>query len=52
MHEHPNDEIISYMRARRIQYTDPAGKSEVMSSDRLIVMNAGRGFHHKEKVFE
>lgn len=50
MHEHRNDEIISYMRTGRMQHTDSAGKSEVISSDRLMVMNAGSGFHHEEKV--
>jgi redox-sensitive bicupin YhaK (pirin superfamily) len=50
MHEHRNDEIISYMRTGRMQHTDSAGRREVISSDRLMVMNAGRGFHHEEKV--
>ena len=50
MHEHRNDEIISYMRRGRMQHTDSAGRSEVLSSDRLMVMNAGRGFQHEEKV--
>lgn len=50
MHEHRNDEIISYMRAGRMQHTDSAGKSELISPDRLMVMNAGRGFHHEERV--
>jgi redox-sensitive bicupin YhaK (pirin superfamily) len=50
MHEHRNDEIISYMRSGRMLHTDSAGRSEVISSDRLMVMNAGRGFHHEEKV--
>ncbi len=50
MHEHRNDEIISYMRSGRMQHTDSAGKSEVISSDRLMVMNAGAGFSHEEAV--
>jgi redox-sensitive bicupin YhaK (pirin superfamily) len=50
MHEHRNDEIISYMRTGRMQHTDSAGRSEVISSDRLMVMNAGRGFSHEEEV--
>jgi len=50
MHEHRNDEIISYMRSGRMQHTDSAGRSEVISSDRLMVMNAGRGFSHEEAV--
>jgi len=50
MHEHRNDEIISYMRSGRMLHTDSAGRSEVISPDRLMVMNAGRGFYHEEKV--
>lgn len=50
MHEHRNDEIISYMRAGRMQHTDSAGHSEIISSDRLMVMNAGHGFSHEEEV--
>lgn len=50
MHEHRNDEIISYMRSGRMQHTDSAGRSEVISSDRLMVMNAGGGFSHEEEV--
>jgi len=50
MHEHRNDEIISYMRMGRMQHTDSAGRSEVISSDRLMVMNAGSGFSHEEEV--
>ncbi|OCP21384.1 nuclease PIN [Ensifer sp. LC54] len=50
MHEHRNDEIISYMRAGQMKHTDSAGHSEVLSSDRLMVMNAGYGFSHEEEV--
>jgi len=50
MHEHRNDEIISYLRSGRMQHTDSAGRSEVISPDRLMVMNAGAGFSHEEAV--
>jgi redox-sensitive bicupin YhaK (pirin superfamily) len=50
MHEHRNDEIISYMRHGQMQHTDSAGTREVLSSDRLMVMNAGSGFSHEEQV--
>jgi len=50
MHEHRNDEIISYMRAGNMKHTDSAGRSEVISSDRLMVMNAGHGFSHEEET--
>nr|WP_245451676.1 pirin family protein [Mesorhizobium waimense] len=50
MHEHRNDEIISYLRSGRMQHTDSAGRSEVISPDRLMVMNAGAGFSHEQAV--
>ncbi len=50
MHEHRNDEIISYLRSGRMQHTDSSGRSEVISSARLMVMNAGSGFSHEEEV--
>jgi redox-sensitive bicupin YhaK (pirin superfamily) len=50
MHEHRNDEIISYMRAGNMKHTDSAGRSEVISSARLMVMNAGHGFSHEEET--
>jgi redox-sensitive bicupin YhaK (pirin superfamily) len=50
MHEHRNDEIISYLRSGRMRHMDSAGRSEVISPDRLMVMNAGSGFSHEEAV--
>lgn len=50
MHEHRNDEIISYLRSGRMRHTDSAERSEIISRDRLMVMNAGRGFSHEEEV--
>jgi quercetin 2,3-dioxygenase len=50
MHEHRNDEIISYLRSGRMQHTDSAGRCEVISPDRLMVMNAGAGFSHEEAI--
>jgi redox-sensitive bicupin YhaK (pirin superfamily) len=52
MHEHRNDEIISYLRSGRMQHTDSAGRSEVISPDRLMVMNAGASFFHEEAVLD
>jgi redox-sensitive bicupin YhaK (pirin superfamily) len=33
-----------------MQHTDSAGRSEIISPDRLMVMNAGAGFSHEEAV--
>ena len=51
MHEHRNDEIISYLRSGRMLHGDNDGRSETVSPSRLMVMNAGASFHHEEAVF-
>lgn len=50
MHEHRNDEIISYLRSGHMQHTDTAGTREVVDRNRLMVMHAGSGFSHEEAV--
>lgn len=50
MHEHRNDEIISYLRSGQMRHTDSANRREIISNSRLMVMNAGRGFSHEEEV--
>lgn len=50
MHEHRDDEIVSYLRSGRMRHGDLAGGATVISPDRLMVMNAGRGFSHEEAV--
>lgn len=50
MHEHRNDEIVSYLRTGAMGHTDTAGTREMVSPDRLMVMNSGTGFWHEERV--
>lgn len=50
MHEHRNDEIISYLRHGAMIHRDSTGVTEVVRPDRLMVMNAGSGFQHEETV--
>lgn len=50
MHEHRNDEIISYLRSGHMLHRDSDGRSETVSPNRLMVMNAGASFHHEEAV--
>ena len=50
MHEHRNDEIISYLRSGEMLHRDSDGRSAVVSPTRLMVMNAGASFHHEEAV--
>lgn len=50
MHEHRDDEIVSYLRVGSMEHTDTAGHRELVRPDRLMVMNAGSGFSHEERV--
>ncbi len=50
MHEHRNDEIISYLREGAMIHRDSSGVTEEVRPDRLMVMNAGKGFSHEENV--
>jgi quercetin 2,3-dioxygenase len=50
LHEHRNDEIISYMREGKMIHIDTAGNTEEIRPDRLMVMNAGAGLSHEERV--
>lgn len=48
MHEHQNDEILSYVLPGVMVHTDSAGQHEEIAPHKLMVMNAGRSFHHQE----
>lgn len=50
MHEHVDDEIVSYLRSGEMTHHDASGRTETVSANRLMVMNAGAGFHHEETM--
>ncbi|MEO1009195.1 MAG: pirin family protein [Planctomycetota bacterium] len=50
MHEHKDDEIISYLRSGVMMHTDSSGRNVELSPGRLMVMNAGSGLSHEESV--
>lgn len=52
MHEHINDEILTYLRSGDMVHTDSAGHQVALSRDRLMLMNAGRSFWHEESVLK
>ena len=52
MHEHRDDEIVSYLRSGTLTHADSSGRAEEVTRDRLMVMNAGRGFSHEERLAE
>lgn len=50
MHEHRNDEIVSYLWRGQMLHQDSTGDSAMLSPGTLMVMNAGRGFSHEESI--
>jgi quercetin 2,3-dioxygenase len=52
MHEHRNDEIISWVPAGVMRHDDKATGQLVTDSDHLMVMNAGRSFWHSEETLQ
>lgn len=52
MHEHRNDEILSYVRRGRVTHDDSTGVQQTLSPSRFMLMSAGRGFSHEEAVLD
>lgn len=50
MHEHVNDEILSYVRHGVTYHKDSAGFVAPIAPGKLMLMNAGSSFWHEEKV--
>ncbi|RDW18910.1 pirin family protein [Oceanobacillus chungangensis] len=50
MHEHVNDEILSYVRHGVTYHKDSAGFEAPIAPGKLMLMNAGSSFWHEEKV--
>jgi quercetin 2,3-dioxygenase len=48
MHEHRNNEIITYVADGLVRHADSSGARLVASPIRLLVINAGKGFWHEE----
>jgi redox-sensitive bicupin YhaK (pirin superfamily) len=51
MHEHRNDEIISWV-PRGVMRHDDLVHGKLVTDPHLLVMNAGRGFSHAERTLE
>lgn len=50
MHPHQDDEILTYLRSGVVEHKDTEGNIEVITSKRLMMMNAGSKFQHEELV--
>lgn len=47
MNPHRDDEVLTYLREDNVKHTDTEGYSEVISPQRLMLMNAGTQFQHE-----
>ena len=52
MHPHRDDEILTYLRSGSVKHLDSEGITEIISSSKLMMMNAGKRFYHEELVLE
>ncbi len=50
MHEHVNDEVLSYVWEGISYHTDSGGFKDTIEKGRLMLMNAGESFWHEEKA--
>ena len=50
MHQHRNEEIISWVPAGVMRHDDRHGNELVTDADHMMVMNAGSGFWHAEET--
>lgn len=52
MHLHKDDGILTYLRSGQVKHLDSEGYTDIISKQRLMMMNAGANFYHEEKVLE
>ncbi len=50
MHQHRNEEIVSWVPEGVMRHDDRQGNELITDSDHLMVMNAGSGFWHAEET--
>ena len=51
-HPHRDDEILTYLRTGKVQHRDSEGLTDIISNQKLMMMNAGANFYHEELVLE
>ena len=52
MHPHINDEILTYLRSGKAEHKDSEGFIEIIDQTKLMLMQAGSSFFHKEKIID
>jgi len=50
MHPHKDDEILTYLRSGSVKHRDSEGFTNIISSQNIMMMNAGANFYHEERV--
>jgi len=50
MHQHRNDEIVSWVPAGVMRHDDGDGNKLISDAEHLMVMNSGSGFWHEERT--
>jgi redox-sensitive bicupin YhaK (pirin superfamily) len=50
MHKHVDDEILSYLRSGVLHHRDEKQGERILNPRNLMLMNAGSGFSHEEKI--
>lgn len=50
MHEHVDDEILSYLRKGVMHHRDDTQEEKILTPQHLMLMNAGSGFSHEEEI--
>src|SRR5690606_1861525 len=52
MHPHVNVDILSYFRSGKVKHSDSQGFEAFITPNKLMLMKAGKIFHHEEAVHE
>jgi quercetin 2,3-dioxygenase len=52
MHPHRDDEILTYLRSGKVKHSDSDGSTNIISNQKLMMMNAGAQCCHEELVLE
>lgn len=52
MHPHRDDEILTYLKSGQVKHLDSEGFTDIISNQKVMLMNAGKGLYHQEKVLE
>lgn len=52
MHQHVNDEILSYFRSGKTEHFDSIGNEKIIGKNRLMLMKAGISFFHEERMID